>query len=777
MNQTLYYNQPARCFNEGLPLGNGSLGAMLLGHPEREVIYLNHDTLWSGTHFKPQGQNKSAVFKKAQAFALNGQLAEAEQLLNTEFIGSETEYYLSAGKILVQFSPLQTPEKYCRRLNLNTAVQRVEYAGMQTTAFVTYPHKVLVYRFKSRSPFCCSVSYQNHFKQEFFYTGNTVVCLSVAPAKIQLQNKKVQYLYQISKAVGMPFAVAAQFKTNGELCQCSGGFSVQRATELTLFVTIQTGYNGFEQPFLKPQEVLKTAVQTVEAACALGYSALLKAHTADYSALFGRVSLSLGSANLEEVPTNRRLEQHFAGKPDPGLYELLFHYGRYLLIACSRPGSQPANLQGLWSPYRVAPWKSNYTININTEMNYWGAFPANLGELTEPLDRLLKRLSQTGRTTAKNYYGAPGFVAHHNTDLWGMSEPCGTSSVWAYFPGGSGWLCRHLFEKYRYTGNKSYLKNTAWPIMRQAAEFYLALLVENKNGKLIFCPATSPENTFEFGGQRLCVAQSTAMLQSIIYDLFNNCISACKALDIEPEFKAELAAKLPRLQLPQVGQNGTVLEWDADYTQVDPQHRHLSHLYALYPAELPALRQKPTFLDAAQKTLNERGNAGTGWSLSWKLNLWAALQNGNKALELMDRQLRPVREETVLDTSGRMLIDGGSYPNLLSAHPPFQIDGNFGFLSGLCSLLLQSNENGIYLLPALPDALLTGSVCGLRARGNVTVDISWKNGKLTSYKIYGSNSLPVYCKGKLIAAGGQPEGRSKTTSQSLKIATVGAPNC
>lgn len=743
---TLYYNKPAEYWMEALPLGNGSIGAMCYSGVKTDEISLNHDTLWSGHPRTVTREGAFDSYKKAQRFALEGKYRKCHDEIEKNFLTCWSQAYLTFGSLNLNFNF----NEYCdyqRTLDLQTALLKSQFSANGNkyikTAFVSYPNKVLVYKIESESGgiFSLEASVNCPLKHKIYNQGDMLIVDGECPGDGDTYNTAYpcnKLIYSDDdKERGVLFRGAVRIDSDGEVFGEENMLKVSNATQAVLYFNISTSYNGFDKfPATEGKEYKNTCVNILNTAFNSGYDKLLESHLADYKSYYDRVSLHLGGEAETLMPTDERLKIFKSDKSDTALYTLLFNYGRYLLIASSRPGSTAANLQGIWNNTVKAPWNSNYTVNINTQMNYWPVLPCNMPELMTPLVDLMKMVSVAGEKTAKHFYHANGFVLHHNTDIWGHTVPVHGSPSWAFWSGGSGWLCRHLYEIYEYSLDREYLKTTAFPIMKKAAEFYLDILIEDEDKSLIICPATSPENVFSVRLRSVSTSKSTAMMNMIVLDLFTNCKKACEILKISDVFYSEICAAIGKIKPLKIGSNGAILEWNEPLHETEVHHRHVSHLYALHPAGLITQNDGELF-DACKKTLAIRGDNGTGWSLAWKVNFRARLREGNRALSLIDRQLNylPAAENEKTNYVGC----GGTFPNMFDAHPPFQIDGNFGVLSGICEMLLQSDDENIYLLPALPDKWKNGCVKGLAARGNITVDIEWKNGKISDYEIHGKN--------------------------------------
>lgn len=743
-SRLLYYKRPAKAWTAALPLGNGSIGAMIFGGVRQATVSLNYDQLWTGFPKTYQHMCSYESFEEARKLALDGKLYEAQKLLEENFEGHNSEAYMPFGDIIIE-SEKGRVKNYSRSLDLSTAVHTVTYEKHDVVytreSFVSYPDKAFVMKISADSKQSISfvLKVKSPLKSSIFNLDEALVLDGICPS-YSINNKELlgseyeEYSEDDAKK-GISFRGAIKVKTDGQIIIEEDRITVSNADAAEIYFTCESSFNGFDKhPNLEGKEYKNACINALNEVFKKNYEDVKSNHIADYKSYYDRVCLDLGTAAKEKVPTDKRLAEFICKKNDLGLYALLFNFGRYLTIAGSRENTQAMNLQGIWNNRTNPPWSSNYTVNINTEMNYFPTLMVDMPELHLPLVDLVKELSVTGEKTAKELYHARGFTAHHNVDIWRMTTPVQGNSQWSFWPMSSGWFCRHLYEHYEYTLDVDFLRNTAYPIMKKAAEFYLDLLVPDKDGYLIIAPSTSPENSFKYGKEACSVSQTSTMSMSIIKELFIDCQKAADILNDRNSVIDEINEKLPKLLPFKIGSNGDLLEWYNEEEWTEPHHRHISHLYALHPARLINHEDTPELIEACRKTLEYRGDNGTGWSLGWKINFWARMFDGNHALQLIDMQLRPVDNKYHINYKG----GGGTYPNMFDAHPPFQIDGNFGAVSGISEMLMQSTADTIYLLPALPEKWKNGSIKGLRAKGNIKVDIEWKNSQLVDYKLYGN---------------------------------------
>lgn len=726
-NLKLWYTKPAQKWTEALPIGNGRLGAMIFGGVESDRIQFNEETLWNGAPNDYAHKGAYQYLDQIRQLLFDGKQKEAEDLAMKEFMSVplKQKTYQAFGDLNLHFPNQETFTDYYRDLDLKNAVCRVSYKSNGTSFtreyLSSFPDQAIAIRLTADKAKALNFSLDMdalHESKTTFADGNTLTL------KVQVKDGTLRGVASI------------QVTSDGTVTAQGNQLSVSGAKTATIYLAAATNYVSYKDVSGNPEQ--KTS-QTLAKIQSKSYDQVRSSHFADYRKLFNRFDVQFTENDRVKLPTNERIVAFSKTPDDPQLLALYIQYGRYLLISSSRPGTQPANLQGIWNDQLAPAWDSKWTVNINTEMNYWPAEIANLSECQEPLYDMIADCAETGKSVAKEHYNASGWVLHHNTDIWRGTAPINHSNHGIWVTGGA-WLSRHLWEHYQFSQDKKFLAEKAYPLMRGSAEFFTQFLIKDpKTGYLISTPSNSPEN----GG----LVAGPTMDHQIIRALFRSCIEASEILNTDQEFAKKLKEMLPQIAPNKIGQHGQLQEWMEDLDDPANKHRHVSHLWAVYPGNEINWQQTPDLMKAARQSLIYRGDDGTGWSLAWKINFWARFLDGNHAYDMVKLLFRPVQIENTVYVNG-----GGSYTNLFDAHPPFQIDGNFGAPAGMIEMLVQSQLNEIAILPALPDALPSGKISGVCARGGFELTFSWANGKLQKLEVLSKagQSCKLHYRDKLI---------------------------
>lgn len=750
----LWYDQVATKWEEALPVGNGRLGAMIFGNPATERVQLNEGTVWAGGPNNNVNPETGKAIPEIRSLLAAGKYEAAQQLANEKVKSlNDGMPYQPVGDLFIEFPGHQNYTNYYRDLDIANAIASITYevnkVQFKREIFTSFTDQVVILRLSASQPgsISCNLSLKSPHLQHDIKAAQGKLFLTGTTSDHEGQKGMVKFETQVQPIL-----------KGGTLTVESDRLVIKNANEVLIYLSIATNFKNYKDISANPAERASTYLQN---SLKKDYTTLLNAHKSYYKKYFDRVTFDLGMTEAVKLPTNQRVEQ-FAKGNDPQLAVLYFQFGRYLLICGSQPGGQPTTLQGIWNDKLLPPWDSKYTININTEMNYWPAESTNLSELHDPLFKMLQDLSQTGKESATKTYGAKGWVVHHNTDLWRVTDPVDGAHSWGLWPMGGAWLSQDIWQHYLFTGNVKFLE-TYYPVLKGACDFFIDVLQkEASHDWLVVSPSDSPENEYDKAKQ-IAITAGATMDNQLVFDLFSNTIRAAEILKKDAAYRTLLQQKRAQLAPMQIGKHSQLQEWMQDWDDPADKHRHVSHLYGLYPSNQISPYRTPDLFEAARNSLIYRGDVSTGWSMGWKVCLWSRFLDGNHAYKLLTDQLSPAERKT-----GDVYLNmGGTYPNLFDAHPPFQIDGNYGCTAGIAEMFVQSHDGAIHILPAVPDVWKKGKMSGLKARGGFEIEVAWENGKVTSLVV--KSSLGGNCRLRLPNV-------LKSNALTLKKATGENPN-